>query len=56
MILFTFVFSSARAVVTKCIDDNEVGKVLSGFAIMAALIPFGSNPSKTSRNQLFSNL
>ena len=31
---------------SKLIDEDEIGKVYSGLSIMAAAIPFASNPRK----------
>ena len=38
------VFGVARSQLTRCIDQEEVGRVFGGIALLAAVIPFGSNP------------
>ena len=44
MCMYISIFSVARAQLTRCIDQEEVGKVFGGIALLAAVIPFGSNP------------
>ena len=37
-------YAVVRSLMSKCIDSNEVGKVFSMIAIIAALAPIGGNP------------
>ena len=45
VIAFCF-FATSKAILTKCIDNDEVGKAFSGISIVASAIPFFSAPSK----------
>ena len=38
-------FSSARSLFTKCIHEDEVGKLYSAIAFLAAVMPMLSNPA-----------
>ena len=38
-------YGTARALISKCISEDEVGKAFSLIAVTAALIPFVSNPA-----------
>lgn len=44
MLLGFVKYASARAMISKCIDPDEVGKIFSGFSILSAFVPFISNP------------
>ena len=32
---------------SKCVEEDELGKIFSGMTIMVAFIPFATNPSKS---------
>ncbi len=42
--LWILQFSASRALLTKCADEDEVGKIFSVIAFLAALMPILGNP------------
>ena len=40
-------YALARALMSKCVEEDELGKIFSGMTIMVAFIPFATNPSKS---------
>ena len=34
-----------RSLLSKCVDKDETGKILSAASILAAIVPFGANPA-----------
>eukprot|EP00093_Oithona_nana_P002809 02809.XXX_105651_105076_1 [CDS] Oithona nana genome sequencing. len=37
-------YALARALMSKCVEEDELGKIFSGMTIMVAFIPFATNP------------
>ena len=40
-------YALARALMSKCVEEDELGKIFSGMTIMVAFIPFATNPGKS---------
>ena len=38
-----------RSLLSKCVDKDETGKILSAASILAAIVPFGANPAIRQR-------
>ena len=38
------VYATARSLCLTCVNEDEVGKLFSAFAILSAIVPFGANP------------
>lgn len=38
-------FGLTRSLMSKCVDSQEIGKMLSGLAIILALFPLAANPA-----------
>ena len=41
---------------SKCVEEDELGKIFSGMTIMVAFIPFATNPSKDQTSCLYGML
>lgn len=44
-------YALARALMSKCVEEEELGKIFSGMTIMVAFIPFATNPSKSLKKK-----
>ena len=44
-------YALARALMSKCVEEDELGKIFSGMTIMVAFIPFATNPGKSLKKK-----
>ena len=45
-------YALARALMSKCVEEDELGKIFSGMTIMVAFIPFATNPGKSLKKKI----